>query len=336
MLENILLNYVVFLLKIITVVISLIILLAATIKLKKDGKENDNGVIKITDISEKILNQKEELEESMMDEEELKKKKKQKETKTKNDTISKRLFILEFNGDIQASGTKSLREEITAIINIAKPEDEVLLKLESPGGLVHSYGLAASQLQRLRDNGIYLTIAVDKVAASGGYMMACVGNQIIAAPFSFIGSIGVIAESVNIHKLLKKHDVDVDVITAGKYKRTLTLIGENTEEGRKKFQEELSEIHMLFKNFVSKNRPELDIDNIATGETWLGEKALELKLVDQIITSDDFILKAVKDRKVYLIKYKEKRSLTEKIGIQFETSIQNIINKILEKSTNIK
>ena len=109
-----------------------------------------------------------------------------------------------------------------------------------------AYGLAASQMQRIRDKKLKLTVCVDKVAASGGYMMAVVADKIIAAPFAVLGSIGVLAQVPNFHRLLKKHDVDFEMLTAGKYKRTLTMFGENTDKGREKFQEDIEDTHVLF------------------------------------------------------------------------------------------
>ncbi|PIE46066.1 MAG: protease SohB [Gammaproteobacteria bacterium] len=229
-----------------------------------------------------------------------------------------RLFVLNFDGDIQASETDFLRRQITAIIQTAdKNKDKVLLRLESPGGVVHGYGLAASQLDRLKQSGIKLVVAVDKVAASGGYMMACVGDKIIAAPFAILGSIGVLAQIPNIHRLLKEKHVDVELHTAGKYKRTLTLMGENTDEGREKFKEDLELTHDLFKQHIARHRPQITIDDVATGETWYGQQAIDNHLADQIMTSDDYILNAVKTMDVYQLSIEEKQSLIERLREQF-------------------
>jgi len=230
----------------------------------------------------------------------------------------KRIYVLNFHGDIRASAVSSLREEITAILMVATKNDEVFVRLESSGGVVHGYGLAASQLMRLRDKNISLTISVDKVAASGGYMMACVGNRIIAAPFSIIGSIGVIAQIPNFHKVLKKHDVDFDQFTAGEFKRTVTMFGENTEEAKAKFREEIEDIHMLFKDFIVQHRPDVDIVKVSTGESWPGTRALERKLVDELKTSDDYLLENSKHADIYEITYISKKSLIERIGFQFQ------------------
>ncbi|MFK8001308.1 MAG: protease SohB [Polyangiales bacterium] len=221
--------------------------------------------------------------------------------------LRQRLFVLDFDGDVRASANEHMRQEISAILTSATAKDEVLLRLESGGGMVHSYGLAASQLQRVRDKGIPLTISVDKIAASGGYMMACVANQIIAAPFAIVGSIGVVAQIPNLHRLLKKNDVDFEVLTAGEYKRTLTVFGENTDKGREKMKAELEETHGHFKDFIREQRPKLDVDAVATGEHWLGTKALELGLVDKLQTSDDYLMESCSARDIIRVRYRQKQ-----------------------------
>jgi serine protease SohB len=209
---------------------------------------------------------------------------------------------------------ENLRQEISAVLTIATPDDEVLVRLESGGGTVHGYGLGASQLQRIRDKDIPLTVSVDKVAASGGYMMACVANHIISAPFAILGSIGVLAQIPNLHRLLKKNKIDFEQLYAGEYKRTLTLFGENTEKGRAKMQEDLEDTHRLFKEFVKSQRPGLDIEKVATGEHWLGTRALELGLVDELKTSDDYLMSLRHEADLVRIEYTEKKKLLDKLS----------------------
>ena len=228
-------------------------------------------------------------------------------------TTKPRLFVLDFKGDIRASATASLREEVSAIIDVAEKDDEVLLRLENAGGAVHEHGLAASQLLRLRARGILLTIAVDKVAASGGYLMACAADRIIAAPYAILGSIGVLVQLPNFHRLLEEKGVDFEQITAGRYKRTLTLFGENTDEGREKMKKELVEVHELFQNQVKELRPIVDLEQVATGEHWYGSQALELKLIDEIGTSDDYLLKAAESAEVFRISYRRHRKPLERV-----------------------
>ena len=236
-----------------------------------------------------------------------------------------KLFVLSFNGSMDAHEVEELRQEITAVLAIIKPEDQVVIKLESPGGVVHGYGLAASQLLRFRARNIPFTAVVDKVAASGGYMMACTANKIVAAPFAIVGSIGVVAQIPNFNRLLKKHDVDIELQTAGEYKRTLTMFGENTDEGRQKFKQELEETHLLFKDFVKEYRPNVDIEQVATGEHWFAAQAKDKGLVDQISTSDDFILSHLDTHKIISVSFQRKQKLSEKISKNVVKSVERLL-----------
>jgi serine protease SohB len=230
-----------------------------------------------------------------------------------------RLFVLDFKGDLRATATASLREEVSAVLAVAAERDEVLVRLENAGGTVHEHGLAASQLVRIKQRGLKLSIAVDKVAASGGYLMACVADRLIAAPFAIVGSIGVIWQAPNLNRLLEENGVAWEQVTAGRYKRTLTLFGKNTEEGRQKLQEELEDVHSLFKSQIQTYRPQVDIDRVATGEHWYGLRALDLQLVDEIRTSDDLLLEAAKERDLYRVAYRRRRPLPERLLAGAET-----------------
>ncbi|MCB9727121.1 MAG: protease SohB [Deltaproteobacteria bacterium] len=226
----------------------------------------------------------------------------------------RRVFVLSFSGDMRASAVDSLRLEITAILAQATPGDEVVLRLESSGGMVHGYGLAASQLDRVKQAGLRLVVAIDKVAASGGYMMAAVADEIVAAPFAIVGSIGVVAAVPNFRRLLERHAIDVEHLTAGEYKRTLSMVGENTERGRAKFKEQLDETHGLFKSFLAAHRPKLDLDRVATGEHWYGTQALELGLVDSLGTSDDLLLRASAEADLYSVAWQRRMSVGDRLG----------------------
>lgn len=245
-----------------------------------------------------------------------------------------RVFVIDFVGDIRASACDALAEQVTAILTQATPDDEVVVRLESSGGMVHSYGLASSQLQRIRDKGIPLTVCVDKVAASGGYMMACIANKLLAAPFAVIGSIGVVAQIPNINRLLKKHDIDFEMLTAGEYKRTLTVLGENTEKGRQKFQQEIQETHDLFKDFVAENRSGLDMGIVATGEVWFGKKALEKGLIDAVQTSDDYLFQRHQDADLYKIDWVEKHGLAERFGLAAESAMERALVRLYSELGN--
>lgn len=312
------LEYAGFLLRAVTVVIAVAIVLALLASAKGRGKSRE-GSLHVKSLNEFYDDLKSHLQAELLDKKQLKAVRKQEAEKVKQDKKQKneqsRVFVLDFSGDIKASAADSLRHEVTALLSMAKKEDEVVLRLESTGGMVHSYGFAASQLARIREAGIPLTICVDKVAASGGYMMACLGDKILSAPFAILGSVGVVAQLPNIHRLLKKHDIDVEILTAGEYKRTLTVLGENTEQGRNKFLEDLQTTHNLFKEFVVGYRPQLDINKVATGEIWLGTDALKLELVDQLQTSDEYLSKRAQDSKVYALQYAFRKSMQERIGL---------------------
>ena len=245
--------------------------------------------------------------------------------------VKKRTFVIDFDGDIKASAVEFLRHEISAIISVAKVTDEIILRLDSSGGMVHTYGLAASQLGRINSAKIPLTICVDQVAASGGYMMACMANHITAAPFALVGSIGVVAEVPNVHRLLKKHAIDVEVLTAGEHKRSLTVIGENTRKGRDKFVEDLQQTHGLFKSWVKLQRPQLDMDQVANGDVWYGQQAIELGLVDAVSTSDEVLQEAVKRSDVLLIEYVAKKTIGERFGIAAATGISLFGDRVWSK-----
>ncbi len=244
----------------------------------------------------------------------------------------KTIYVLDFDGDIKASAVAHLREEISNIISIAKAGDEVVLRLESGGGQVSSYGLAAAQLVRIKEAGLTLTVCVDKIAASGGYMMACTANKIIASDFGVLGSVGVVSQLPNFHEFLKKHDVNFEQFTAGEYKRTVTMFGENTDEDRAKYQEDLERIHELFKAFVAKHRPSLAVEKIATGEIWFGQDALDLGLIDEIGTSDAYILSLLDKHNVYALHTRTKPTLAEKLGLadQVSSSITAAIDKTVQ------
>ncbi len=246
-----------------------------------------------------------------------------------DDQTRQKVWVLDFHGDIKASQAEQFAQEVSAVIEIASADDEVIVRLESAGGLVHAYGLAAAQLDRLRQAGLSTTVCIDKVAASGGYMMACTANHIKAAPFAVIGSIGVVAQVPNIHRLLKRNDIDVELLTAGKYKRTLTVLGENTQEGREKFIDDLENTHRLFKNYVSQHRPEMDIDKLATGEIWYGSEALAQKLVDSVGTSEAYLVERIAEAQVYRVRLEPPKTISRKVGLAISAGVEHAMVKAL-------
>lgn len=318
-----LLQYGLFLAKTVTWVAAILFVTTALAHLLRQMREHAHERLDVRNINERLRQLEEVLNVELLSADELKRAHKQQKAQDKARARAlkrgeaaprPRIFVLDFHGDLAASAVSHLREEISALLRVARDGDEVLLRLESEGGMVHGYGLAASQLQRVRDRRIKLTAAVDKVAASGGYLMACVAERLIAAPFAVVGSIGVVAQLPNFNRLLRKHEIDYELHTAGEFKRTLTLFGENTEAARAKFREELEDAHDLFKSFVAENRPQLPIDQVATGEHWFGARALALKLVDEIKTSDDWLLERVKDADIYELRYEKRRKLSERLG----------------------
>jgi serine protease SohB len=311
-------DYAVFAAKLITVAAVIAIpVIIGLVLVQSRRRHSAETAIEIRKLNDKFSDTSLALESVLMQPKEFKKRVKQvrKENKVRRESpeARTRLFVCEFTGDIRANAVSALREEITAILSVAVEGDEVAVVLESSGGTVHGYGLAASQLRRIRDKGFRLTVIVDKIAASGGYMMACVADEIIAAPFAIVGSIGVIAQLPNFNRLLKKHDIDFEQIAAGRYKRTLTLFGENTDADREKYREEIEEAHTLFKQFVAAQRPALDLERTATGEHWFGTRALELGLIDRISTSDDFLCAKAADVDVFQVTGEVKKSIIERI-----------------------
>ncbi len=309
-----------FTMKALVIVVLILMLLAGIIALLSKGKDKLKGKIQIKNLNEKFAETKEALLAEILSKDEFKKFLKDKKAalkakqKAQGDTKPKNIYVINFCGDMKASAVAALREEVTAILGIATSTDEVVVRIESPGGLVHAYGLAAAQLARFRQRDIPLTVTVDKVAASGGYLMASVANKILAAPFAVIGSIGVIVQLPNFHRLLKEKNVDFEQLTAGNFKRTLTMFGRNTEEGREKLQEEIEDIHNLFKNTIHQYRKQLDIQKVATGEIWMGAQALEINLVDEIETSDDYLLKNSENANLYEICFEIKKSLGSRLA----------------------
>jgi serine protease SohB len=323
---SLLFQYLAFLLKLGTVVLAILIVAAAMFAISR--KTQAKHTLSVKKLNKKYQEFADTLNAEILTKAERKKFDKEKKIQFKKQSkqIRKRVFVLNFQGDIKGSAVDELREEITALIQVAQPQDEVILRLESGGGMVSPYGLAASQLQRLKDKQIPLTVSIDKIAASGGYLMACVADKILAAPFAIIGSIGVVAQLPNFHRFLKKRDIDFELLTAGEFKRTLTIFGENTQKARDKTQDDLEEIHRLFKTFIESNRKEVDIHQVATGAHWLAKDALALKLVDELISSDDYLNKQAHNEQanIYELQYLTKKSMTEKLSAKLVRLMSNL------------
>jgi serine protease SohB len=346
-------DYGLFLAKTATVLVCIVVVISliSGLSQKGGGKKEHRGHIEVTKLNDRYKHMSDSLRKAALDshlfkhqakaaKERLKRERSEKKKALKKTSAHeitperKRVFVLNFHGDIKASATGSLKEEITAVLSIAQPSDEVIVCLESAGGMVHSYGLAASQLVRIRNRKIPLTVCVDKVAASGGYMMACVADKILAAPFAVLGSIGVVGQLPNFHRLLQRIPVDYEMQTAGEYKRTLTVFGENTDKDRQKFAEDLEETHQLFKSFIRDNRQSLDVDAVATGETWYGTRALEKKLVDDIKTSDEYLTSQLEQADIFEVQYVTRKSLPEKLGIASQEAMDRLLLTWFERLQN--
>ncbi len=322
---EIFLEYGLFLLKVITVLISVIVLISFVAASKKSTASEG---LEIENLNEKYKGLSDSLNKAVMEKDEWKKKQKSEKAIVKKNKKKKtrkpKAYILDFIGDIKASAVPSLREEVTAILDIAKRNDQIVLRLDNHGGVVHEHGLAASQLARIRQKKIHLTVVVDKVAASGGYLMASVANKIYAAPFAILGSIGVIAQLPNFNRLLDNYGVDFEQITAGQYKRNVTMFGKNTDEDREKLKDQLEEIHELFKSSVNEYRPQLDLEKVATGEHWYGSKALELRLIDEIKTSDELLIEMTKKYEIFSVKLKIKKPLKKRLMSNIDSLLEKV------------
>ena len=313
-----LLEFILFLAKTVTLVAAITFVAGMLINLSRRSREAEG--LKVTSLNSRLRNAADGLRQALLPKDARKRlaKQRKQEAKAARGERRKRVFVLDFRGDIRATATASLREEVSAVLAVAEEGDEVLVRLENAGGLVHEHGLAASQLVRVKERGIPLTVAVDKVAASGGYLMACVADRILAAPFAVVGSIGVLAQIPNFRRLLDERGVTVEQVKAGKFKRTVSMFGEVTDADRDKLREELEDIHDLFQAMVLKYRPGLELDRVATGEHWYGTRALELGLVDEIGTSDDWLARVVDEADAWRVEWRGHKRFIEKLSAAME------------------
>jgi len=330
---DILLRYLLFLAETLTVAAIVWLLIAMLISISRRRGHVPES-LEVRSLNEKFSSMNRVLRREILSRKEFKKSVREEKKRSKGEgSARRRIFVLSFKGDIKATGVASLREEITAILTLATPEDEVLVRLENTGGMVHEHGLAASQLMRLRRKEIPLTICVDKVAASGGYLMACVANRILAAPFAVIGSIGVLAQLPNFHRLLERHGVEFEEARAGEFKRTLSMFGKNTDEERARLRRQLEEIHALFKDLVARHRPQVEMERVATGEYWYGAQALELRLVDEILTSDDYLLAAGASADLYDVGFIARKAVGERIVSVIEHAAERLLLRLRDAGT---
>lgn len=339
-------SYALFLAQSVTVVVAIAVVLMLVVRAR--GQRQQRGArLHVRNRGEYFRRHRETLEDATLKEgarernikARLKARKAEQRTAKKHEKADERrntLWVLDFDGDLRASRVPAFTEEITSVLMAARSGDEVLVRLQSGGGLVHAYGLASAQLDRLREAGLKLTVSVDKVAASGGYMMACCADRLIAAPFAVIGSIGVVAQIPNLHRLLKKNDVDVEILTAGRHKRTLTMLGENTEEGRQKFLDDLEKTHDLFKSWVADRRPTLDIEQVSEGDIWYGQQAIDLGLIDEVNTSEAWLQARSDQWQILEVGLKPRRSMLERLGKGTEGAVERGIDRAIDRVVRLR
>lgn len=335
-------EYGLFLAKVVTLVVAIVFLVAALASQSQRGRQHgiNSGHIEVRNVNEEYDHFEESMLHAVLPGKLLKsvlqkKKKLQKQQHKQHDEDRPRLYVVSFDGDVKASDVEKLRHEITAILTVARSQDEVLVNVDSTGGMVHTYGLAASQLERLRSANIPLTVCIDKVAASGGYLMACVANRILAAPFAIVGSIGVLAQIPNFNRALKRLDVDYEIMTAGEFKAPVSMFGEITDKGRNKLREELESTHELFKGFIGQYRPQVAIAEVATGEVWYGRQALDKQLIDSVATSDDYLLGQRQEKNIYEVLYVEKKSFGEKLGLAMQQGVSGMLLRLMNHEQSV-
>ncbi len=319
-------EYGLFFAKALTIVVAIVVVVGAIAAAGRKASHQEG--LEVEDLNKKYRSMVNNVKQVIMNKADWKKEVKKEKARVKAESKSAetrpRAFVIDFKGDLKATAVPSLREEVSALLEVARERDQVVVRLENYGGVVHEHGLAASQLVRIRDREIPLTVVVDKVAASGGYLMACVANQILAAPFAILGSIGVLAQIPNFNRLLDTHGVDFEQVTAGKHKRSVTMFGKNTDADRAKLKEELEEVHNLFKGAVARYRPELDLDQVATGEHWYGTRALQMGLADVLKTSDEFLAELARDHDLYRLSYKIKQPLQKRLMAGADAVVERV------------
>jgi serine protease SohB len=288
--------------------------LVARLARSAEAKERE---IKVRSLNERYADMREAMNAPLLDKKGLKaliKARKKEKKARRGDDSTKRIYVLGFKGDMRARAVRELGMAIDGVLTVARPgTDEVVLRLESPGGTVTGYGLGAAEILRLRAHGIKATASVDQVAASGGYMMAAAADRIVAAPFAVVGSIGVVAPVPNLHRLLKKNDIDFEEMTAGEFKRSVSVLGEITPTGREHFRGKLEDTHGAFKAHIARCRPNVDIEKVANGDTWLASEALALNLVDEIATGDELLFRARETARLYEVTVEARKTLLQQI-----------------------
>jgi serine protease SohB len=316
---------------IIVAAIAALAILIARLARSGEAKEKE---IKVKSLNERYDDMRDTMDGALLDKKERKalartrKKEAKASAKTRRgQEPGKRIYVLSFKGDLRASAVKRLGAEIDAVLIAARPQtDEAVIRIESPGGTVTGYGLAAAEILRLREHNIKVTASVDQVAASGGYMMACAADRIVAAPFAVVGSIGVVAPVPNLHRLLQKNEIDFEEMTSGEFKRTVSVLGEITPAGREHFRGKLEDTHEAFKSHVARCRPNADMAKVANGDHWLAREALALGLVDELATGDELLFRARDSARLYEVSTEARKNLLQQLLSGFGAAAQKAVD----------
>lgn len=246
-----------------------------------------------------------------------------------------KVAVLKFKGDIRASARFAFAKLVDEVVLNAREFKEVVVVVESPGGGVSEYGMLFAELERMRkcEENFQLTVVVDTVAASGGYLMSLPAHKILAAPFAMVGSIGVVSFIPNIRELLEANKIKPRTFTAGDFKRTVTLTDEGDEKSAEQYKQQLALIHEQFKQALKKYRPQVELEKVATGEAWLASTTVEkeLQLVDGLNTSHALLLEMNQsfDLVEYSSKAERKTFLKRILGCDDEN--QSIVDQIVTK-----
>ena len=238
-----------------------------------------------------------------------------------------------FNKGMDLAGQQDILKKAFSIKKIK----HVAISINSPGGSPVQSHLIYSYIRQLADKKkVNVLIFAEDVAASGGYLISCAGDEIYANSSSIIGSIGVISASFGFKELIKKIGIDRRVYTAGKNKSTLDPFVDEKEEDVKRLKDIQLELHSDFIKVVETSRGKKlndpEKNNIFTGEFWTGKSALKLGLIDGIGNADQ-ILKEKFGEDVAIKKFeKQKGWLSRKLSASVESQLSNTLNSIEEKS----
>jgi signal peptide peptidase SppA len=238
-----------------------------------------------------------------------------------------------FKQGLDFDGQKEIIERAFSI----KKAPAIAISINSPGGSPVQSHLIYSHIRKLaKKNKKKVLVFAEDVAASGGYLIACAGDEIYANSSSIVGSIGVIYASFGLQELIKKAGIQRRVYTAGKNKSTLDPFTEEKQEDIERLKKIQLELHADFIKVVEDSRSsKLKKDNnpdLFTGEFWSGSTAKKLGLIDEIGNADD-VIKQRFGEDVIIKKFEKQKSwLNKKLSSASESQIDNLLNILEEKS----